>query len=146
MPLNVFNTLDDPSASTGTTQAFGVNGMDQIVGTYRDASGTHSFLYSGGTYTTLDDPLATMGTFAFGINATGQVSGYYSSGNRHGFVYSGGTYTTLDDPLSIAETIAYGINASGQVVGIYGGPPSTDKTLAPQLFDNLGGLGEQRMR
>ena len=33
--------------------------------------------YSGGTYTTLDDPLATNGTFAFGINALGQIVGAY---------------------------------------------------------------------
>ena len=44
------------------------------------------------TYTTLDDPLATNGTQAFGINAMGQIVGYYgnNSGN-HGFVLSGGT-------------------------------------------------------
>ena len=31
MPISIFNTFNDPSASTGTTQAFGVNDMDQIV-------------------------------------------------------------------------------------------------------------------
>ena len=41
--------------------------MGQIVGEYRDAGGrTHGFLYSGGFYTTLDDPLAgSLGTEAF---------------------------------------------------------------------------------
>jgi hypothetical protein len=29
------------------------------------------------TYTTLDDPLATGGTFAQGINNSGQIVGYY---------------------------------------------------------------------
>jgi hypothetical protein len=35
--LNIFNTFDDPSAFTGTTQAFGVNDADQIVGFYQSA-------------------------------------------------------------------------------------------------------------
>ena len=47
--------------------------MGQIVGEYRDAGGrTHGFLYSGGFYTTLDDPLAgSLRTEAFGINNMG---------------------------------------------------------------------------
>ena len=39
-----------------------------VVGSYSNASGGHGFLLSGGTYTTLDDPLATNGTTANGIN------------------------------------------------------------------------------
>jgi hypothetical protein len=74
MPIHVFNTFDVPSAFTGTTEAWGVNGI-QIVGFYDNATGRHGFLKSGGTYTTLDDPLATNGTQAFGINASGQMSG-----------------------------------------------------------------------
>jgi hypothetical protein len=30
MPMNIFNTFDDPLAFTGTTVAFGVNDKDQI--------------------------------------------------------------------------------------------------------------------
>jgi hypothetical protein len=56
MPIYSFNTFDDPSAFTGTTQAYGVNDTDQIVGQYRNASGLHGFLLSGSTFTTLDDP------------------------------------------------------------------------------------------
>jgi hypothetical protein len=33
MPINVFTTLDDPSA-TNTTIAEGINNMGQIVGSY----------------------------------------------------------------------------------------------------------------
>ena len=54
-----------------------------------DSSGLeHGFLYSGGTYTTLDDPLGTEGTFASGINNAGQIVGDYydSSGTLHGFL------------------------------------------------------------
>jgi probable HAF family extracellular repeat protein len=117
MPINIFNTFNDPLALTGTTDAFGVNDMDQIVGRYQDATGLHGFLLSGGTYTTLNDPLATMGTDAYGINATGQIVGYYTNATGdQGFLLSGGTYTTLDDPLASGFTFAFGINSSGRVL------------------------------
>ncbi len=57
MPINIFNTFDDPSAFTGTTRALGVNDTDQIVGIYTNASGDHGFLESGGTYATFDPRL-----------------------------------------------------------------------------------------
>jgi hypothetical protein len=61
----------------------------QIVGTYDDATGTHSFLYSGGVFTTIDDPVVNSQTFARGINNNGQVVGYLLDelGNdAHGFL------------------------------------------------------------
>jgi probable HAF family extracellular repeat protein len=77
MPVTIYSTLDDPLATDGT-DAFGINAAGQIVGQYQSASGTHGFLYSGGTYTTLDDPSAINGTTkAFGINNMGQVVGWY---------------------------------------------------------------------
>src|SRR6476660_5602330 len=79
MPIQIFNTFDDPSGfiTNGTTDAYGVNGTDQIVGDYHNGSGIHGFLESGGTYTTLDAPTATLGTFARGINDAGQIVGSY---------------------------------------------------------------------
>ena len=79
MPIHVFNTFDDPSAVTGTTQAFGVNDTGQIVGRLQNATGFHGFLLSGGTYTILDDPSATNGTDVRGINALGQIVGTYNN-------------------------------------------------------------------
>jgi len=84
--------------------ANGINAAGQIVGRYTDASGIiHGFLLSGGTYTTLDDPDATTGTFPAGINNFGQIVGYYSNGfGTHAFLYNpnGGTYATLFNPLA----------------------------------------------
>src|ERR1700757_4250991 len=75
------------------------------------------------TYTTLDDPLGINGTFATGVNASGQVVGSYndSGGSAHGFLYSGGTYTTFNDPDAGngGDTIPDGINNLGQVVGTF---------------------------
>src|SRR5271166_1612497 len=76
------------------------------------------------TYTTLDDPAATNstnGTYAQGVNDTGEVVGYYydSAGNAHGFRDIGGKYTTLDYPGINTQTFPEGINDEGQIVGWY---------------------------
>src|SRR5438132_7964657 len=71
------------------------------------------------TYTTLDEPLASAGTFANGINGLGQIVGSFSTASSHGFLYSGGTFTTVDDPPANPDTFAQGINAMGQIVGQY---------------------------
>src|SRR5262249_11051263 len=74
-----------------------------------------------GNYTTLDGP-SVANTRASGINASGQIVGYYSDATgQHGFLYDQGSYITLDAPGSngIPGTQAYGINASGQIVGSY---------------------------
>jgi probable HAF family extracellular repeat protein len=94
MPINVYTILDDPKATSGT-QAFGINASGQVVGSYSDATGggTHGFLYSGGTYTTLDDPDAgpTGVTIAQGINDAGRIVGYTidQSGSEAGFIKTG---------------------------------------------------------
>jgi hypothetical protein len=61
MPIYTFTTFNDPSASAGTTQAFGINDSDQIVGQYKSGTITHGFLESGDTFTPLDDPNALRG-------------------------------------------------------------------------------------
>jgi probable HAF family extracellular repeat protein len=117
---------NNPSVSSGTangTVATGMNDKGQIVGYYYDSNERgHGFLYSHGSYTTLDDPLGTNGTFATDINDKGQIVGYYYDNlhNQHGFLYDGRNYTTLDDPVGINSTYATGINDNGQIVGSYG--------------------------
>src|SRR5919206_362905 len=107
MSTYTYSTLDDPSAnwsvthsngytSNGSTNASGINNAGQIAGYYTASNGNaYGFLLSGGTYTTIDDPLAT-GTVPQGINDAGQIVGYYhdSQGNYFNFLDSGGTFTT----------------------------------------------------
>jgi probable HAF family extracellular repeat protein len=121
-----YTTLEDPHTFHGGvapgTSAQGINDLGQVVGyyagLYNGVGGTHGFLYTGGTYSTLDAPGATR-TQAYGINNAGQISGSYSDGTtNHGFLYNGTTYTTLDVP-GADQTSAYGINNAGQVVGSY---------------------------
>jgi probable HAF family extracellular repeat protein len=70
MPIYNYATLDDPGGGA-YTEAFDINDTGQVVGAYLTASGTHGFLYSGGTYVTLDDPFAANNTIAEGINGAG---------------------------------------------------------------------------
>jgi uncharacterized membrane protein len=79
------------------------------------SSGRTSWFREGGS--ALDVPGAT-GTYAWGINNSGQIVGGYSAGGRgHGFLLDvDGSYTTLDVP-GATSTDAYGINDAGQIVG-----------------------------
>src|SRR5438132_11876782 len=101
MPVYTYTTLDDPLAlATGSTSAQGINASGQIVGFYQNAGGFHGFLYSGGTYTTLDDPSATNGTLAQGINAPAQIVGHYldASGTHAVLLPNSLNYATPADP------------------------------------------------
>jgi probable HAF family extracellular repeat protein len=71
-----FATFDVPSATA--TFGEGINSAGQIVGYYSYSMGSpHGFLYSGGVYTTFDDPLGYGGTVGLGINDSGQIVGYF---------------------------------------------------------------------
>ena len=95
MPVQIFTTLDAPSAILSGTSANGINASGDIVGHYQlSATVTNGFLYSGGTYTILANPLAS-NTEAFGINASGQIVGSFTDNHGdHGFVSSGGFSVT----------------------------------------------------
>jgi probable HAF family extracellular repeat protein len=123
MPVQTYTTIDDPLATT-MTSARDINNAGQIVGEYIDSSNhLHGFLLSGGTYSPIDDPLATpiAGTSAYGINGSGQIVGKYtdSMNHTHGFLLIGSTYTTLDYSMTSTTTVAWDINTFGQIVGNY---------------------------
>jgi probable HAF family extracellular repeat protein len=89
------------------------------VGIY-SGPGTNSFLYSGGTFSTIDVPLGSGGAEAFGINDAGQIVGEYSDTSLHGFLDNGGVFTSINAPFAgPLGSVATGINDSGQIVGYY---------------------------
>jgi hypothetical protein len=105
---------------SGASQAIGINNSDAIVGYYFSGK-PHGFLYTGGTYTTVDYPLlGSLGTVAQGINDTGDIAGIYFDANDkdHGFVKTSAGFTTVDYPGSIFSGLV-GINNAGQVAGYY---------------------------
>ena len=75
-------SISDPFGTMGT-DAKGINNEGQVVGFYTDSNGVaHGFLYSGGTYTTIDDPSGT-DTILSGINDAGQIVGWYTDATSH---------------------------------------------------------------
>lgn len=121
-----FTTVDVPTA-IGSTTVRDINNGELVVGQFTDGTGEHGYLYSGSTFTTLDDPIAAIGkTRATGINDSGLVTGNYtdSNGIQHGYLYNGSTYTTLDDPNAInlssgQGTFTIAINNNNNVAGRY---------------------------
>jgi probable HAF family extracellular repeat protein len=102
--------------------ATGINDSGQIVGT----NGQGAFLYSGGTYTSINVPVDFTNRFSetlpYGINNAGQVVGSFADFNAHqdhGFLLTSGQFSFLDVPASTG-TAARGINNLSQVVGNYG--------------------------
>jgi probable HAF family extracellular repeat protein len=67
--------------------------------------------------------LGTLGgsvSFPYGINASGEVTGYsfLSSGsNYHAFLYNGSTMEDLGTLPNASYSVGYGVNASGEVAG-----------------------------
>ena len=119
MPVQTFTTLNDPSATDSFTNATGINASGDIVGFYHVSSVSHGFLLSGGFFTTIDDPAATLGTNPRGINDAGQIVGSFDdTGGRHGFLE-----TTVANPAAppgtSADMVLRGSNTSAAVMGQY---------------------------
>ena len=71
------------------------------------------------TFAVINDPAATNGTGAFGINDNGQIVGIaFDASSQQGFLTSdsGASFTPINVP-GAASTNAFGINNSGQIVG-----------------------------
>jgi hypothetical protein len=95
------------------TIAAGISNSGTIVGTYNNHG--HGFVFSGGTYTTLDFPGANVNSLG-GVNDSGQIVGFYTGGafpSPVSFLWDRGVYTTL----SFAATA---INDRGDIVGSAG--------------------------
>ena len=88
-----FTLFDLPGALPITQDNGGINARGDIVGTYCDAepcqlgaAGSHGFLLRRGELTTIDVPGA-LRTSAVGINASGDITGFYNTGGvAHGYV------------------------------------------------------------
>jgi hypothetical protein len=128
-----------PLSVSGAFETFpaAINDSGEIAGTANISPGVwHGFLatISGGRqkYALFEEPNAAKtipgrGTFASGINANGEVVGYYddaSLGVFHGYVRDhNGNFTSFDAPgagtIVSSGTFALAINRSGEVAGYY---------------------------
>ena len=112
-----FRAIEPPGALSST--AIGVTPGGDILGSYTSMDNvSHSFLLSGGTYSSIDYPQASA-TIVNGIGARGEVAGsYVFAGVSHGFLLSKGDFTSFD-PVGSAFTTATGVNPRGDIVGRY---------------------------
>jgi probable HAF family extracellular repeat protein len=102
--------------------ATSINSVGQIVGrsTVLTDSTFHAFLYSNGVMTDIHSAaMFPSGTYAFGINKSGQLvgQGLVTSSTFHAFLYSGGQMHDLGTLPGGSQASANAINDSGQVVG-----------------------------
>jgi hypothetical protein len=113
-----YTAVNYPGATE--TQVLGINDNGDVVGMYQVSGNLnfHGFLRHGSDFAPINDPSATFGTMAFGVNNTGTIVGSYD--NAHGFVYQKGEFRTLDAPQLAGEppqTQLNGINNLGWIVG-----------------------------
>ena len=133
IPAVLTDRLDSPTATDAFQRVTGMlAALVVLFGVQQAKAG----------FTTLDDPLATAGTFATGISGSNIVGAYNDLTGRHGFLYHGTSYTTLDHPLAGSfGTFASGISGSN-IVGAdlvlslnTGFDNSTNSLLAPYTVD-----------
>lgn len=132
-----------PLSSGSWSSAFGINDAGQVVGSWAPSqsmrsTGSHPWLYSNGTMTSLTVPsdLTAPSCEATAINNNGQILGNCTSGTAAGpaLLWQNGTVTTLSALGGLHVTYATAINNNGQIAG-YG----TTSTGATQGFlDNNG--------
>jgi hypothetical protein len=120
----VYTTVDNPSAGTGGTALYDLDGP-RIVGTFFDQAGaSHGFVYDGTTWTNVDHPdaVAPRGTAAYGVSNGTIVGAYVDAGGRtFGYAYDGTTWTTLAHPpvaTGPVDTFARGVDGD-TVVGYF---------------------------
>jgi hypothetical protein len=138
---SIFLNITPPaSLNTDFSAAFGINNLNQVVGTWEVQSDhEQGYLLSGGTYTTINDP--GYDTELYGINNSGEIIGVnYPVGPDPvvtGFSYQGGVFT----PLTVAgfSNIApSAINDSGEIVGTVSN--SNDNEGPYESFVEIGGV------
>jgi uncharacterized membrane protein len=112
-------TVDVPGAAATQPQGIGADGS--VVGTFRDARGTHGFLLRGGTFTTIDYPGAAV-TEARGIARDGTIVGTYRlpgepAVNFHGFRRTPQGEFVKADYAGHTSTIAQRVLDDGTILG-----------------------------
>ena len=152
-----FTEIDEPNAGTENAASYqkegtipvAINASGVVTGYYVDSSGKrHGFIYSAGSYASIDAPGATTntgkgggftGTLPFGIDSAGDVVGSYtdSSGVRHGFILPAGSTTPTSFDAPGANTTSQSVNFGGTF------PTSIDPTgtYVTGIYTDSSGLG-----
>jgi len=110
-------------ASATTVTFIGMSSDEFFYGNYTDTGGVHGFIQTTDTtkqVSTINDPLATAGTFLTDANSSGVIVGYYKDASgEHGFVDDNGSFTTIDAAGAVNGTVITSISDSGEIFGYY---------------------------
>lgn len=130
--------VPDPTG-TGLINLLGINDSGTVAG-FDDATANQGFtLTLPSSFTTVNFPGSTS-TQVTGINAAGDLSGFYVDGvgDTHGFTRIGGTFATVDNPASAVFNQALGINNSDETVGYYA--PTAAGSPGDVAYSQKGGV------
>lgn len=119
-------------AGAASSDAWDVNNLGQVVGSFSSPAFTYTrgYIWSNGTFTTLNGPAGTLSLGALGVSDGGAVVGSYFDtttvddtgavvlGNPHGYLYENGSYLTIDAPGAQA-TYLRGISPDGRYLTGY---------------------------
>lgn len=118
-----------PLSSGSYSIAYGINDSGQVAGFWAAGvtainDGSHPFLYSNGTITSLPEPTSftVAACEARAINNNGQIAGMCTdtSGNGHLVMWQNGTVTdlgTIGNIGDISNLEALSMNSNGQIAG-----------------------------
>ena len=127
-------TVEDLGTIRGAVPTVtGINASGQVSGFVNTATGTHVVRYTPGTGWQLLPGLDARFSVAYGINASGDLTGYYTTpaGFTHAFRYRDGSGVEDLAPISGAFSQAFGINDDGTVVGVSSDPSGLVAFVAP---------------
>ena len=111
LPVNIGNGINPQGMAVGAAGTGDLNGVFNCV----------AWIWDGRAYSFFTVPGAGgLGTTAAGINASGQVVGYFGDANNasHGFLKYGSTLTQIDVP-GATDTFSYAINNRSDMAGWY---------------------------
>jgi photosystem II stability/assembly factor-like uncharacterized protein len=126
---NDYISLTYPGATD--TRVVGGNNLGQAVGAQQTGNAIGGFLYSGGTFSTVEYPgdvCVVPDTSPIGINDAGWIAGNYEGSDclYHGFLLINGAPPVTIDPPGSVNTTVLGLNGVGQVAGFYYDANSTN--------------------
>jgi len=116
-----FTSIDYPGTTSGT-EATGIDSAGDIVGSWSSSTAPvtgNGFLLSGGVFTPINFPAAAT-TTAFGINDSGEISGYFQDAamTYHGFIFANGNWSQIDVAGASGTQLAQ-IKNNHNITGIY---------------------------
>ena len=128
-----------PGSAPLSTEAFGINNSDEIVGWYHPPGGIwQGFSYAAGSFGSVN-AFGSNDTYPIGISNNGKIVGTVGTPVQQGYVYSGGIYTTVDgDPYPANSSNATGINDAGEIV--LNSAPAASSVFQCDSFLNVGGV------